>query len=227
MSERNAPANKAPESNPSPPNLDTRFVIGGLRLWSGAGAWLLFAVVLLLVGIHLTAAGYWNIQPRRQTAHHVSTGRTSSEKLRLIGPVIIGVALFNINCANALLHIYRDMELEKTKSKWQRYSPSKQFSQANSNRHKLDLSEICNRCLEEGSGIPTLKCSSPSSSICSSSQVNLEIESPVECRTMETSALPVIKVNDRLLKHRSSSEWTHWKQDRRGKHDVFSEDIVI
>ncbi|XP_056331636.1 transmembrane protein 200B isoform X2 [Danio aesculapii] len=227
MTKRNAPANKAPESNPSPPNLDTRFVIGGLRLRSGAGAWLLFAVVLLLVGIYLTAAGYWNIQPRRQTVQYGSTGRTSSEKLRLIGPVIIGVALFNINCANALLHINRNMELENMKSKWQRYSPSKPFSQANSNRHKLDCSETYNRCVEEGSGIPTLECSSSSLSICSSSQVNLEIGSPGECRTMETSALPVIKLNDQLLSHRSSSEWTYRKKDRRGKHDIFSEDIVI
>lgn len=224
MSEINAPANKAPESNPSPPNLDTRFVIGGLRLWSGAGAWLLFAVVLLVAGISLTVAGYWNFQPRRQTAHHVSSRRTSSEMLRLIGPVIIGVALFNIICANALLHINRNIELEKMNSKRQSYSPLKRFSQANSNRHERDLFAIC---LEEGSGIPMLKCSSLSSSLCSSSQVSVEIGSPGEHQIMETSALPVIKLNDRLLRHRSSSEWTYRKQDPRGKHDIFSEDIMI
>lgn len=216
MSEANAPTEKvsitAPELETPPLRPDAGPVIGGLRLRSAPGACLLFAGVLLIVGIGVAVGGYWNNQPRRQTPHHVSTGRTSSEKLKLIGPVIMGVGLFIFICANTILYENRDREQRHKRDQhkddqeilvqthWN--NPSKRFSQTemNINMHTLDLSELNIHCLEEGAGIPTLKCSSPSSGSCSSSQVNLETGSPLQGRrNMESLALPVIKVNDCLI----------------------------
>lgn len=204
-----------PESKTPPPWTDPGPAIGGLRLRSAPGACLLFAGVLLMVGIGVAVVGYWNSQPRRQqTPHHVTTGRTSSEKLKLIGPVIMGVGLFIFICANTVLYENRDREkrYEQDRDKdyqgilplvqTHRNNHSKGFSQMemNTNMRTLDLSEINIHCLEEGVGIPTLKCSSPSSGSCSSSQVNLEIGSPLgDHRNMETLALPVIKLNDCLI----------------------------
>ncbi|XP_042628518.1 uncharacterized protein LOC109072950 [Cyprinus carpio] len=204
----------APELETPPLRSDTGPVISGLRFRSAPGACLLFAGVLLIAGICVAVVGYWNNQPRRQTPHHVSTGRTSSEKLKLIGPVIMGVGLFIFICANTILYENRDREQRHDRDQHKddqeilplvqthRNNPSKRFSQTeiNTNAHTLDLSELNVHCLEEGAGIPTLKCSSPSSGSCSSSQVNLETGSPLrDRRHMERLALPVIKLNDCLI----------------------------
>lgn len=217
MSEINAPTENvsiaAPELETPPLRPDTGPVIGGLRLRSAPGACLLFAGVLLIVGIGVAVGGYWNNQPQRQKTHHVSTGRTFSEKLKLIGPVIMGVGLFIFICANTILYENRDREQRQKRGQHKdnpeilplvqtRNNHSKRFSQTetNTNMHTLDLSELNIHCLEEGAGIPTLKCSSPSSGSCSSSQVNLETGSPLgDRRNMERLALPVIKVNDCLI----------------------------
>lgn len=203
-----------PESKTPPPRTDTGPVIGGLRLRSAPGACLLFAAVLLIVGISVAVVGYWNSQSRRHTPHHLLTGRTSSEKLKLIGPVIMGVGLFIFICANTVLYENRDREKrhehDRDKDNQEilplvqthRNNHSEQFSQieTNTNVHTLDLSELNIHCLEEGVGIPTLKCSSPSSGSCSSSQVNLETGSPFQNhRNMETLSLPIIKLNDCLI----------------------------
>ncbi|XP_051574677.1 transmembrane protein 200A [Myxocyprinus asiaticus] len=203
------------------PTKDTGLVIGGLRLRSAPGACLLFAGVLLIVGISIAVGGYWNSQPRRQK-HHASTGRTASEKLKLIGPVIMGVGLFIFICANTILYENRDRELhqERVKEKEGAQDQDKQeilplvqtlrhgiynserFSQieTNMNTHTLNLSELHIHCLEEGVDIPTLQCSSPSSDSCHSSQVNLEAGSLLQDhRNMETLPLPVIKLNDCLI----------------------------
>ncbi|XP_043116271.1 uncharacterized protein LOC122360041 [Puntigrus tetrazona] len=218
MSEVNAPIEKvsitALESETPPLKSDTGPVIGGLRLRSAPGACLLFAGVLLIVGIGVAVGGYWNSQPRRQTPHHASTGRTSSEKLKLIGPVIMGVGLFIFICANTILYENRDREQRHKRDhqkhdqeiltlvQTHRNNHSKQFphTEMKTSTHTLDLSEFNIHCLEEGDGIPTLKCSLPSSGSCSSSQVNLETGSPLRVRrNMERLALPVIKVNDCLI----------------------------
>ncbi len=216
MSEANAPTEKvsitAPELETPPPSPDTGPVIGGLRLRSAPGACLLFAGVLLIAGIGVAVGGYWNNQPRRQMPHHVSTGRTSSEKLKLIGPVIMGVGLFIFICANTILYENRDREQRHKQDQHKddreipslvqthRNNHSKRFSQTETNTHTLDLTELNIHCLEEEAGIPTLKCSSPSSGSCSSSEENLETGSPLQDRrNMERLALPVIKVNDCLI----------------------------
>ncbi|KAL0172005.1 hypothetical protein M9458_032316 [Cirrhinus mrigala] len=216
MSEVNAPTEKvsitAPELETPPLRSHRGPVIGGLHLRSAPGACLLFAGVLLIVGIGIAVGGYWNSQPRRQTPHHVSTGRTSSEKLKLIGPVIMGVGLFIFICANTILYENRDREQHRKRGQHKddqeillvqtHRNNSKRFSQTetNTNTHTLDLSELNIHCLEDGAGIATLKCSLPSSGSCSSSQVNLESGSLFrDCRNMERLALPVIKVNDCLI----------------------------
>ncbi|RXN30418.1 transmembrane protein 200A-like [Labeo rohita] len=215
MSEVNAPTE---EVSVTPPDLETPPVrshrgpvIGGLHLRSAPGACLLFAGVLLIVGIGVAVGGYWNSQPRRQTIHHVSTGRTSSEKLKLIGPVIMGVGLFIFICANTILYENRDRERRKRGQRKDdqeillvqtHRNNSKRFSrtETNTSTHTLDLSELNIHCLEDGAGIATLKCSLSSSGSCSSSQVNLESGSLFrDCRNMERLALPVIKVNDCLI----------------------------
>ncbi|XP_039535965.1 transmembrane protein 200A [Pimephales promelas] len=202
-----------PESKTPPSRTDPGPVIGGLHLRSTPGACLLFAGVLLIVGIAVAVMGYWNSQPRRQqTPHHVSTGRTSSEKLKLIGPVIMGVGLFIFICANTVLYENRDQEKRYKQDRdkedqeilpqvqTHRNNDSKGFSQIEMNMRTLDFSEVNIHCLEEGVGIPTLKFSSPSSGSCSSSQVNLETGSPLrDHRNMGTLALPVIKLNDCLI----------------------------
>ncbi|KAL1259533.1 hypothetical protein QQF64_010110 [Cirrhinus molitorella] len=213
MSEVNTPTEKvsatASELETPPLRSNTGPVIGGLHLRSPPGACLLFAGVLLIVGIGVAVGGYWNSQPRRQTPHHVSTGRTSSEKLKLIGPVIMGVGLFIFICANTILYENRDRERHQKRNQHKddllvrtHRSNSKRFSQTetNTNTHTLDLSELNIHCLEEGSVIPTLKCSLQTSGSCSSSQVNLESGLLFrDCRNMERLALPVIKVNDCLI----------------------------
>ncbi|XP_056618873.1 transmembrane protein 200A [Triplophysa dalaica] len=206
-------------SEPETPPLkkETGPVIGGLRLRSAPGACLLFAGVLLLVGIGIAVGGYWNGNPRRQPLHHVSNGRTSSEKLKLIGPVIMGVGLFIFICANTILYENRDQELrqEPERDRIQAYqeilplvpqtqrhnnSDSKWFSQteSNDNTYTLNLSELNIHCLDEHVDLPILKCTSPSS--CNSSQVNLEIGSSFkDHKRMDSFTLPVIKLNDCLI----------------------------
>lgn len=221
MSEVNPPTEKVsltvPEPEAPPLKKETGPVIGGLRLRSAPGACLLFAGVLLIVGIGVAVGGYWNGHPRRQPPHHASSGRTSSEKLKLIGPVIMGVGLFIFICANTILYENRDQELrqEPERGRDQVYqeilplvpqtqrhnnSHSKWFSQAesNDNTYTLNLSELNIHCLDEGADLPILKRSSPS--LCNSSQVNLEIRSSFkDHKHMETFTLPVIKLNDCLI----------------------------
>lgn len=219
MSEVNPLTEKVSVTVPEPetPTLkkETGPVIGGLRLRSAPGACLIFAAVLLIVGIGIAVGGYWNGHPRRQPPHHVPSGRTSSEKLKLIGPVIMGVGLFIFICANTILYENRDQELRPEQDRDQVHqeilplvpqtqrhndSHSKWFSQVepNTNTHTLNLSELNIHCLDEGADLPTFKCSSPSS--CNSSQVNLEIRSTFkDHRHIETLTLPVIKLNDCLI----------------------------
>ncbi|XP_055067772.2 uncharacterized protein [Misgurnus anguillicaudatus] len=220
MSEVNPPTEKVsvtvPESETPPLKQDTGPATGGLRLRSVPGACLLFAGLLLIVGIGIAVGGYWNSQPRRPTPLHVSTGRTSSEKLKLIGPVIMGVGLFIFICANTILYENRDQELRQEPSHGQvenqeilplvqqtqkhSNSNSKWFSQTelNTNTHTLNLSELNIHCLDEGVDLPTLRCSSPSS--CNSGQVNMETRPSFnDHRNLETLTLPVIKLNDCLI----------------------------
>ncbi|XP_066515538.1 transmembrane protein 200A [Hoplias malabaricus] len=187
------------QKNPGP-------VIHGLRLRSPPGACVLFAGVLLLVGIGVAVGGYWPHHTRRP------------DKLKLVGPIIMGVGLFIFICANTLLFENRDRSCghQRRQSKKTKYKASLTQSEryrdtrstrlpevrASINRDILVLSELNIHCLQEGMVIPTLKCSSPSSDSCNSSQVNFDMNRaspPPEDRGIVTLTLPVIKVNNCLI----------------------------
>ncbi|XP_017559367.2 transmembrane protein 200A [Pygocentrus nattereri] len=200
-----------PQENPGP-------VVGRLRLRSAPGACVLFAGVLLLVGIGVAVGGYWPHRTRRPVSHHPPTGRTPAEKLKLVGPIIMGVGLFIFICANTLLYENRDRDWDRhrrrntgskenslpTQSEKYGDTSSVRYLQPETslNRDSLVLSDFNIYCLQEGMTIPTLKCSSPSSDSCNSSQVNFDLDKqspPTDGRGVVTLTLPVIKLNNCLI----------------------------
>lgn len=106
---------------------------GKLRIRSMAGAFLVLGVIVVVVGTALAMAGYWpyrisSIQgtaegksiPESHTSHWslgakglLSTaGLIHSERMKLLGPVIMGVGLFILICANTVLYENRDRETQ-------------------------------------------------------------------------------------------------------------------
>ncbi|XP_027720470.1 transmembrane protein 200B [Vombatus ursinus] len=95
-----------------------------LRLRSPSGAFAALGALVVLVGMAVAVAGYW---PHRAgtpgaRAANISapaemrrSGRLPgpSEKLRLLGPVVMGVGLFIFICANTLLYENRDLETRR------------------------------------------------------------------------------------------------------------------
>ncbi|KAG9283590.1 transmembrane protein 200A-like [Astyanax mexicanus] len=209
-----------PQKNPGP-------MIGGLRLRSAPGACVLFAGVLLLVGIGVAVGGYWPHRTRRPPSHHTPTGRTAAEKLRLVGPIIMGVGLFIFICANTLLYENRDRDWDRDRNQDQNQDQNQRLNAENQDiplsiewerpldtnsttypeieptisRDTLTLSELNIHCLQEQMAIPTLKCSSPSDSS-NSSQDNFDLDRaspPPDSRAIVTLTLPVIKLNNCLI----------------------------
>ncbi|MCI4391363.1 hypothetical protein PGIGA_G00133340 [Pangasianodon gigas] len=177
-------------------------VIGGLRLRSAPGACVLFAGVLLLVGIGVAVGGYWPHRNRRPVPHHAPSGRTPSEKLKLVGPIIMGVGLFIFICANTLLYENRDHRLKQASQKndtlgGRRNSEGCSQPETNTNTHTLALSELNIHCLQGGIAVPALKCSSPSSASLNSSQMNFDL---AESRDAVMLIPPVMKLNNCLTK---------------------------
>ncbi|NXR41897.1 T200B protein, partial [Zosterops hypoxanthus] len=105
---------------------------GQLRMRSPAGAFVMVGVLVVLVGMTIAVVGYWPHRGhggsgasagnastagdmRREVAarHHVP----HSEKLKLIGPVIMGIGLFIFICANTMLYENRDMETRRLMQK--------------------------------------------------------------------------------------------------------------
>ncbi|NWV74306.1 T200B protein, partial [Dasyornis broadbenti] len=103
-------------------------VKGQLRMRSPAGAFVMVGISVVLVGMTIAVVGYWPHRGhggtgaraentsvagdmRREVAagHHVP----HSEKLKLIGPVIMGIGLFIFICANTMLYENRDMETRR------------------------------------------------------------------------------------------------------------------
>lgn len=151
------------ESDNSLHQKDKGPVIGGLRLRSTPGAFVLFAVVLLLVGIGVAIGGYWPHRNRRPVPHHASTGRTPSEKLKLVGPIIMGVGLFIFICASTLLYENRDHRLKQASQKHhmlegRRNSKSCSQPETNTTANTLAVSELNIHCLQGGFAVPALKC---------------------------------------------------------------------
>ncbi|NXI91257.1 T200B protein, partial [Psophia crepitans] len=113
----------------SPPEVPVK---GQLRMRSPSGAFVVVGITVVLVGMTIAVVGYW---PHRGTGGTgASTGNASvvgdlrrevaagrhvphSEKLKLIGPVIMGIGLFIFICANTMLYENRDMETRRLMQK--------------------------------------------------------------------------------------------------------------
>ncbi|XP_054027021.1 transmembrane protein 200B [Dryobates pubescens] len=114
----------------SPPEVQVK---GQLRMRSPSGAFVMVGISVVLVGMTIAVVGYW---PHRGAGvSGASTGNSStsgdvrrevaparsqvphSEKLKLIGPVIMGIGLFIFICANTMLYENRDMETRRLMQK--------------------------------------------------------------------------------------------------------------
>ncbi|XP_066494724.1 transmembrane protein 200B isoform X2 [Tiliqua scincoides] len=105
-------------------------VKGQLRMRSPSGVFVMVGVSVVLVGMTIAVIGYWphrgshGTRPGSRPANASTTDDIRkevkvsphsrafphSEKLKLIGPVIMGIGLFIFICANTLLYENRDME---------------------------------------------------------------------------------------------------------------------
>ncbi|XP_077937381.1 uncharacterized protein tmem200b [Gasterosteus aculeatus] len=107
---------------------------GRLRIRSIPGAFLVLGVIVVVVGTALAVAGYWPYWLQRTSileptdGKNVSESQTSgsslegkpahtaspihSERIKLLGPVIMGVGLFILICATTILYENRDRETQ-------------------------------------------------------------------------------------------------------------------
>ncbi|XP_063274974.1 transmembrane protein 200B [Prinia subflava] len=105
---------------------------GQLRMRSPAGAFVMVGISVVLVGMTIAVVGYWphrghggtgasaaNTSVAGDVRREVAAGRhvPHSEKLKLIGPVIMGIGLFIFICANTMLYENRDMETRQLMQK--------------------------------------------------------------------------------------------------------------
>ncbi|XP_078072552.1 transmembrane protein 200A [Mustelus asterias] len=112
---------------------DVVVVKGKLKLFSISGLIAAFGILVLLIGIAMTVMGYWpkgtDIFETIKVQSYNTTNTTSlettleiisnflasylhSEKLKVLGPLIMGIGIFLFICANTVLHENRD---KKTK----------------------------------------------------------------------------------------------------------------
>ncbi|XP_075409345.1 transmembrane protein 200B isoform X2 [Tenrec ecaudatus] len=115
---------RRPRSPPEPLRVRAR-----LRLRSPSGAFAALGALVVLVGMGIAVAGYW---PHRAGAPGARAANASAplmselrregrgarahgphERLRLLGPVVMGVGLFVFICANTLLYENRDLETRR------------------------------------------------------------------------------------------------------------------
>ncbi|XP_076013309.1 transmembrane protein 200A [Genypterus blacodes] len=108
---------------------------GKLRIRSMPGAFLILGLIVVVVGTSLAVAGYWPYRTSRSSLLGPAKGgiitesQTSgwslgtkgllstaslihSERMKLLGPVIMGVGLFILICANTVLYENRDRETQ-------------------------------------------------------------------------------------------------------------------
>lgn len=78
-----------------------------LHLRSAPGVWLLVGVVVVLVGMCVAVAGYVSAAPNPAGVR----GNTHADRMKLSGPVVMGVGLFIFICAATLLYENRDHEV--------------------------------------------------------------------------------------------------------------------
>ncbi|XP_049889954.1 transmembrane protein 200A [Epinephelus moara] len=112
-----------------------RVIQGKLRIRSLPGAFLVLGVIVVVVGTALAVAGYWPYRISRSSilgaaeGESISESQSSgwslgakgllstaglihSERMKLLGPVIMGVGLFILICANTVLYENRDRETQ-------------------------------------------------------------------------------------------------------------------
>lgn len=77
-----------------------------LHLRSAPGVWLLLGVLVVLVGMGVAVAGYVSAAPKPPGGR----GSSHTERMKLAGPVIMGVGLFIFICAATLLYENRDLQ---------------------------------------------------------------------------------------------------------------------
>ncbi|NWX19130.1 T200B protein, partial [Aegotheles bennettii] len=107
-------------------------VKGQLRMRSPSGAFVMVGISVVLVGMTIAVVGYWphrgsggsgsgagNASTTGDMRREVAARRhvPHSEKLKLIGPVIMGIGLFIFICANTMLYENRDMETRRLMQK--------------------------------------------------------------------------------------------------------------
>ncbi|KAJ8340782.1 hypothetical protein SKAU_G00330730 [Synaphobranchus kaupii] len=92
---------------------------GRLRIRSPPGGFLVLGVLVVLVGAGVAVAGYWpHRSPRAALLGQgvagaaPPSGRVHSERMKLLGPIVMGVGLFIFICANTLLYENRDRETQ-------------------------------------------------------------------------------------------------------------------
>ncbi|XP_039974200.1 transmembrane protein 200B [Xiphias gladius] len=78
-----------------------------LHLHSAPGVWLLLGVMVVLVGMSVAVAGYVSAAPKSVDGSR----KTPAERMKLTGPVIMGVGLFIFICAATLLYENRDRDV--------------------------------------------------------------------------------------------------------------------
>ncbi|XP_038567436.1 transmembrane protein 200B [Micropterus salmoides] len=78
-----------------------------LHLRSAPGVWLMLGVVVVLVGMSVAVAGYVSTAPKPVAGR----GSTHVERMKLAGPMVMGVGLFIFICAATLLYENRDLEV--------------------------------------------------------------------------------------------------------------------
>ncbi|XP_054251453.1 transmembrane protein 200B [Indicator indicator] len=114
----------------SPPEVQVK---GQLRMRSPSGAFVMVGISVVLVGMTIAVVGYWPHRGAGASGASTGNGSTSgdvrrevaparsqvphSEKLKLIGPVIMGIGLFIFICANTMLYENRDMETRRLMQK--------------------------------------------------------------------------------------------------------------
>ncbi|KFP36678.1 Transmembrane protein 200C, partial [Chlamydotis macqueenii] len=107
---------------------DVVIVKGKLKLCSISGLIALCGILVLLVGIALAVVGYWpkpsqvyregsfsggwHLAPHMGFLFSLFSSYLHSDKLKVLGPLIMGIGIFLFICANAVLHENRD---KKTK----------------------------------------------------------------------------------------------------------------
>ena len=101
-----------------------------MRLRSPSGAFAALGALVVLVGMGIAVAGYWPHRagvpgPRaanssapplselRREGRGAGRAHGPHERLRLLGPVVMGVGLFVFICANTLLYENRDLETRR------------------------------------------------------------------------------------------------------------------